>query len=338
MKKTLLALTLLLPLAVACGKSNTAETEMKLPTPVVSPTPIVINIAALTGSPTATETPTLEYTIEDLKGTGLILTGDDTVPESAVEGEAVEPGDELFTKDNSEMTLSLNDNTMIHMAANSHIKVTDLTSNTTNGFSSHIELLLGSILSEVEKLNESQSSFEIASGGVVCGVRGTGFEVQKQGDYVGTKTYHGTVEMKKDGVTQLVKENEHSTFNLKNSSFMPLRHLSQAEKKHYQTWIKTKNRVQKKRAARIAGGNPPQHRPAKVLGKKAENKKGHQPGAKLKQQQALHAAMKHNKASHPRPMNKPMVRRPMRPANTRPQPKNQNRPRLHPRQKKKKIN
>jgi hypothetical protein len=48
MKKTLLALTLLLPLAVACGKSNTAETEMKLPTPVVSPTPIVINTTAFT--------------------------------------------------------------------------------------------------------------------------------------------------------------------------------------------------------------------------------------------------------------------------------------------------
>jgi len=338
MKKTLLALTLLLPLAVACGKSNTAETEMKLPTPVVSPTPIVINTAALTGSPTATETPTLEYTVEDLKGTGLILTSDETVPESVVEGEAVEPGDELFTKDNSEMTLSLNDNTMVHLAANSHIKVTDLTPNATNGFNSHIELLLGSDLSEVEKLNESQSSFEIAAGGVVCGVRGTGFEVQKQGDYVGTKTYHGTVEMKKDGVTQLVKENEHSTFNLKNSRFMPKRHLSPAEKKHYQTWIKTKNRVQKKRAARIAGGTTPQRRPLqRVHGKKVENRQGHLPGAKLKHQQAHHADIKNKQTSHPRPMNK-LVKRPARQANTRPQPKKQNPPRLQPRPKKKKIN
>src|ERR1700677_423764 len=116
MKKTLLALIFLLPIAVACSKSHLAENEMELPTPVVSPTPIVVTASLTAAVPTPTDTPTLDYTIEDIKGTGLILTGDDTIPESAVEGESVEPGDELFTKDNSEMTLALNDNTMVHLS------------------------------------------------------------------------------------------------------------------------------------------------------------------------------------------------------------------------------
>ncbi len=311
MKKTLLALTLLLPIAIACSKSNPTETEMKLPTPVVSPTPIVAASASLIAIPTPTDTPALDYTIEDIKGTGLILTGDDTIPESVVEGESVEPGDELFTKDNSEMTLALNDNTLIHLSANSQVKVTDLTPNTTQGFSSRIQLLLGTILSEVEKLNESQSSFEIEAGGVVCGVRGTGFEVKKQGDFIGTKTYHGAVEMKKNGITQLVKENEHSTFNLKNSNFLPKRHLSQTEKKHYQNWVKTKKMVQKKRAARINGGIAP-HRPhQKSQSATAEMNETHRSGKKLKtRQHAAHAANpKRNQAAHS--IAKPQVRKPI---------------------------
>jgi len=315
---------------------------MELPTPVVSPTPIVVASSLTSTVPTPTDTPALDYTIEDIKGTGLILTGDDTIPESAVEGESVEPGDELITKDYSEMTLALNDNTMVHLSANSQIKVTDLTPNATQGFSSRIELILGNILSEVEKLNESKSSFEIEAGGVVCAVRGTGFEVQKQGDYIGTKTYHGAVEMQKDGQTQVVKENEHSTFNLKNASFLPKRHLSPAEKSHYQNWVKTKKMVQKKRSARINGGIAP-HRPhQKGLSSKAGIAGNHEGAEKLKAKpHAVHPTkVKHNQtARHPAKtqVRKPMTRKPQqRPAVKRNPPQKQ-RPRKNQPKKKRKA-
>src|SRR6202034_543435 len=161
MKKLLIALTFLLPLT-ACYKMKPTEVEMQIPTPVptatavvsISPTPTIG-----TPSPTATSPPVLEYTIEDIKGTGLIIPSGSTIPESAGEGETVEPGDELITKDDSEMTIALNDNTLAHIAANSQVTVTNLTPNDTGrGFSSKIELLLGNILSEVEKLDESKSS------------------------------------------------------------------------------------------------------------------------------------------------------------------------------------
>jgi hypothetical protein len=286
MKKLVLALFLLLPFAFACN--NHKEVEMALPTPIPTATPIVTITPTVvdTPPPTATATPSLEYSIEDIKGTVLILLVDTTVPESAVEGESVQVGDELITKENSEMTLALNDNTMVHISADSQVRVADLAPNTSQGFTSRIELLLGNILSEVEKLNESKSSFEIEAGGVVCAVRGTAFEVQKQGDNVSTSTFHGNVEMEKDGHKQLVPAFEHSTFSLKNSRFLAQRDLKRSEIKHYRAWVKAKAVIQRKRAARINGGRMPQNHPVqKIQTHRAGNIGNHRPSAKPRAQQ-----------------------------------------------------
>ncbi len=256
MKKLLILITLLLVLAALTFKRSPkpVSTEMALPTPVATP---ILAAASPTTSLALVFTPTpestvLEYSIEDIKGTALIMPFDSTVPETAEEGESVEAGDSVITKDNSEMTLALNNNTLVHIGANSQVKVADLTPNTTHGFTSRLELLLGNVLSEVEKLNESKSSFEIDAGGVVCGVRGTGFEVQKQDDNVVTNTFHGIVEMKKNGQVQKVTANQHSTFSLKKSGFLPQRSLNLSEKKHYQTWSRIKTIVQQKRQNRLS--------------------------------------------------------------------------------------
>lgn len=301
MKKLVLSLILLLPFAFACN--NHKEVEMALPTPIPTATPIVTitPTTVYTPQPTATATPSLEYSIEDIKGTGLILLVDTTMPESAAEGESVQVGDELITKGNSEMTLSLNDNTMVHIAADSQVRVADLAPNTSQGFTSRIELLLGNILSEVEKLNESKSSFEIEAGGVVCGVRGTAFEVQKQGDVVSTSTFHGNVEMEKDGHTQSVPSFEHSTYSLKNARFSAQRDLKPSEIKRYRTWVKAKAVIQRKRAARIGGGRMPQNHPAqRAQHQRAGNTGNHHPAAKLRaQQHTQHPAQtRHNHAAH----------------------------------------
>src|SRR5665213_925317 len=300
MKKLVLALVFLLPFALACN--NHKEEEMPLPTPIPTATPIVTITPTTvnTPQPTATATPSLEYSIEDIKGTGLILLVDTTVPESAVEGESVQVGDELITKDNSEITLALNDNTMVHIAANSQVRVADLAPNTTQGFSSRIELLLGNILSEVEKLNESKSSFEIEAGGVVCAVRGTAFEVQKQGDVVSASTFHGNVEMEKDGHSQNVPAFEHSTFSLKNACFSAQRDLKPSEIKRYHAWVKAKAVIQNKRAARIGGRMPQNHPVQKMQSQRTGNTGIHSPGSKLRPgQHNQHSAQaRSNQAAH----------------------------------------
>jgi hypothetical protein len=298
MKKMVLALILLLPLLWGCHKSKPAEVEMELPTPLPEPTVLVAAsptalTAVASSAPTAEAAP-FGYTIEDIKGTGLIIPSGSTVPESAAEGESVETDDQLITKDDSEMTVALNDNTMIHIPADSRIKVVSLTPNSSQGFSSRIELLLGSVLSEVEKLSESKSSFEIEAGGVVCAVRGTAFEVLKQGNYIGTKTYHGTVEMQKGSQVEQVKENEHSTFALGKSSFLPQRRLTAAEQKHYQSWLSTKKAVQAKRENRITGGAKPVHRPAK----KAPHSVNHK-AQNIRKRKPVHAAKPVRHPGHP---------------------------------------
>jgi hypothetical protein len=154
MKKLLILITLLLILAALTFKRSPkpVATEMVLPTPIATPTLIAASSPTTTLALVLTPTPeptVLEYSIEDIKGTALIMPFDSTVPETAAEGESVEAGDEVITKDNSEMTLALNDNTLVHVEANSRVKVANLTPNATHGFASRLELLLGNVLSEV---------------------------------------------------------------------------------------------------------------------------------------------------------------------------------------------
>jgi len=305
MKKLIWLLVLIVPISLSCKKKS-AEVEMKLPTPIPTSTPIALSPTAVTTEePTPTTTPSLQYSIEDIKGTALIIPAGSTIPETAEEGEAVETGDNLLTKEDSEITLALNDNTLIHIPADSQIRVVDLSPNTIHGFSSRIELILGNILSEVEKLNESKSSFEIEAGGVVCGVRGTAFEVQNRDGNVSTSTYHGVVVMKKGAHIQTVRTNDHSTFSLKQTHFLPQRSLTLAEKKRYKVWQKTKTAVQQKRAIRMNNGVPPA--PVKktppLMNKRPTKIVKHKPLAKPR---PFHAAItpggKNKKAVNSRPL------------------------------------
>src|SRR5271155_5481362 len=109
MKKLFLVLAILSTLHLAC-KGKSAEVEMKLPTPIPIPTPTMSlsPVVVTPAEPTPTTTPSLQYSIEDIKGTALIIPSGSTIPETAAEGEAVETGDNLLTKEDSEITLALN--------------------------------------------------------------------------------------------------------------------------------------------------------------------------------------------------------------------------------------
>ncbi len=254
MPKQLFTLLFLIGLsAFACSKKQ-ADVEMQLPTSIPTVTPVISVTATETSSspvPTPTETPEpMAYIIEDLKGTVYIIQRGSTELEAAELEEAVEAGDEIITKKNSEVSLTLNSMTMIHLSADSSVKISELKPNGPKGFTSRLKLILGKVLSEVEKLGGSGSVFEVEAGGVICGVRGTSFEVQTQKDTVSASTFSGVIEMKKDKKRQLVKANQRSAFSKKKKIFLAQRALNKAEKNRYKGWLKQKAVIGKKRLER----------------------------------------------------------------------------------------
>ena len=213
-------------------------------TPISSPINIDLSMESL---PTATPSPEpLEYVAEDLEGTVLLKSDSASQPETLEEDETLVEGDEIITQADSQTTLTLDENTMVHLGPNSDIKISQLKRNDSKGFLSHLLLQGGKILSEVEKLSESHSSFEVESNGVVCGVRGTAFEVLTEGHNVQTSTFHGIVAMKKGTQVQLVEMNQHGTFSLKKNGFLTRRVLNASEHSHYQSWLNQKTTALRK--------------------------------------------------------------------------------------------
>ena len=244
----LLALSLA---AYSCSKKEEAQPHptptgvlVEIPFPEISPTPGTPT-SALTQAAAAEPTP-MEYVLEDLRGTVMILSQGETQSEPAQEEETIDQGDEIITKEGAEASLTLNENTMFHLSSNSDIKIAQLESHGAEGFISRIELTAGKILSEVEKLQESDSTYEVESGGVVCGVRGTAFQVQTEGAEVQTDTFHGVVEMKKNSLVQRIESNQRSSFSLKSNGFLKQRALNRAERESYQAWLPKRTLVSRK--------------------------------------------------------------------------------------------
>jgi hypothetical protein len=251
----ILGLILSMAFPMACSQKQPADIEISLETPTVSTTPLAQAAApptVLAQAPTPTETPEpLEYEVDDIKGNVLVLYDGETDPEPAEGDEVLEQGDELITKADSEATLTLNDITAIHVSEGTTVKISELQPNNTGGFLSRLELAGGKVLSEVEELDQAHSSFEVDAGGVVCGVRGTSFEVLNQNGNVQTNTFHGAVEVAKENHSQLVKAGEHSAFSFKKGGFLPKRKLNAVEKKRYQSWSQKYQKVRQKRAERM---------------------------------------------------------------------------------------
>jgi hypothetical protein len=245
----------------SCSKS---QTSAKIPTPVPALTPSSANtMFELSLGPTPTETPEPpEYVIDDLQGTVLILEDGETQPVTAEEEETLGPGDEVILKAGSQASLTLDENTMFHLSENSDVKVDQLVRNDSNGFISHLKLVAGKILSEVEKLQETKSIFEVESGGVVCGVRGTAFEVQMEGGVVHTSTFQGVVLMRNGDEVRQVEANQHVAFNFKRGLFLPKRRLNPMERGRYRRWLALKPVIQRRQRQRAAfmASLPPRER------------------------------------------------------------------------------
>jgi hypothetical protein len=193
----------------------------------------------------------VEYVIEDIKGSSVqVLEENSKTWDNAQEGQTLESGDEIKVGDNSETTLTMQSDTQVHLSANSDLKVGQIEPNTTNGFFSHLVVLAGVILSDVKKnLLESHSSFEIEANGVVCGVRGTAFEVSNVNGNVVTATHEGSVETISGGQSHYVTAGSASTF--RGGRYQGIRQLRPAEMNRFKQWRSVRARIGAKRMQRI---------------------------------------------------------------------------------------
>jgi hypothetical protein len=193
----------------------------------------------------------VEYVIEDMKGSNIqVLEENSKTWDPAQEGQVLETGDEIRVGDNSEATLTMQSDTQVHLSADSDLKVGVIEPNSTNGFLSHLVVMAGVILSDVKKnLLESHSSFEIEANGVVCGVRGTAFEVSNINGNVVTATHEGKVETVFGGESHFVTEGSAASFN--GGRYQGLRQLRADEINRFQQWRSVRSRIRLKHMQRI---------------------------------------------------------------------------------------
>jgi hypothetical protein len=192
----------------------------------------------------------VEYTIEDIQGTVQVLEDGSKDWEPAEEGQVLEGGDEVKTGDNSEASLTMQSETSVHLGTDTDMKVDQIKPNETGGFLSQLQVLAGSILADVKKhLEESHSSFEIESNGVVCGVRGTAFELTAEGDTAQIATHEGSVAVGSGNETHLVEAGNFSKFQ--KGKFLLQRKLDQKEIERFQKWRALRQRIFKRRLQRL---------------------------------------------------------------------------------------
>jgi hypothetical protein len=189
------------------------------------------------------------YFIDDIQGEGnvQILKEGDKDWQKAKIGTRLEEGDRILAGDDTEVVLSLKSETLIHLDEDTEMTVTRLAENPSDGFLSRLKLLTGSLLSDVKKnLGESRSSFEVEAGGVVCGVRGTVFEVSANGDQIETSTDEGIVQVDTSKGSQQVKAGD--TCSAARGRSPSLFTSSEQTKARFQSWKHIRDRLRKNRA------------------------------------------------------------------------------------------
>jgi ferric-dicitrate binding protein FerR (iron transport regulator) len=214
---------------------------------------VLISFSMIWGPAFASEgTPEeLEYLIEDIQGPHVeVLADGQSKWESAQEGQVLEAGDEIKVGEGSEATLMLRSEASVQLIGESSLKVERVEIAGPSGFFSRLRLSAGRLLADVKKnLKGSHSVFEIESNGVVCGVRGTVFEVSSQGEGVQTATHEGEVEVTGLGESRRVKAGHLSMFKAR--KFQMLRRLDRLESQRFHKWKDARGKILQKRLQRI---------------------------------------------------------------------------------------
>lgn len=195
----------------------------------------------------------IEYVIEDVQGPNVqVMEEGQGQWEPAQEGQVLESGDEIRTGAGSQANLMMQSETSVHLNELTDMKVDQIASNPDGGFLSRLKVLAGMVLADVKKnLQESHSSFEVESNGVICGVRGTAFEVNAQTD--GTAqilTHEGKVEVANGGETHMVTAGNFSSFY--RGHLRSQRVLDRMEVQRFQRWRAFRQNLYRKHSQRLA--------------------------------------------------------------------------------------
>jgi hypothetical protein len=187
------------------------------------------------------------YFIAVVQGEGnvQVLKEGETQWRKAGEGTRLEEGDRILAGDDTEVILSLQSETLIHLDEDTEMTVARLEGNNSDGFISRLRLLTGSLLCDVKKnLSQSGSKFEVDAGGVVCGVKGTVFEVASNSDPVRILTEEGEVQVKSAGGSRLVPAGD--TCWASKGRFPSLYPSSEKTKARFQAWRDIRHKILQK--------------------------------------------------------------------------------------------
>ncbi|HVM33632.1 MAG TPA: FecR family protein [bacterium] len=192
-----------------------------------------------------------QYSLEDIQGSQVqVLEKGADQWAAGEEGEILQSGDEVKVGEGSQATLMLGSDTSVQLAAGTDMTVHEIEPSPRGGFVSRLMLSAGNLLADVRKnLEESQSTFEVEAGGVVCGVRGTAFEVSAQGGEVETLTHEGTVDVKGADADHLVDAGK--AFSFRQGRFWRQRLLRREEMSRFQRWRAFRAQVFEKRRHRL---------------------------------------------------------------------------------------
>jgi len=202
------------------------------------------------GEPTPGTSTSVEYVLEDLQGNVQVREAGTSTWAKAEEGQVVEAGDQVRTGDGSQATLSLAGETNLHLGAKGDLTVEEITGNGQGGFVSRLKLLTGRFLADVKKnITANRSTFEVEANGVVCGVRGTVFEVVADPDHFDLCVHEGGVQVQEGKNPRLVKAGQVAGYRL--GRFLLLRKLDRHEGARFQEWRKLRRVVLLKRLQRL---------------------------------------------------------------------------------------
>jgi hypothetical protein len=192
------------------------------------------------------------YVVQDLKGDVMILKNGKDRSTVLQEGDEVESGDEIQVGHDGEATLTLGDDQVIRLESDTKVKLSEAEPNKDGGFLTRLQLSAGNLLAEVKHLLEKKSKFEVESGGMICGVRGTIFEVSNEDGEVGAQTHEGVVACSSgSGVEERVKAGQGATF--KNRRLLRRMALGKAGQERLAQWRQFRQVIGEMRAARKAG-------------------------------------------------------------------------------------
>jgi hypothetical protein len=126
----------------------------------------------------------------------------------------VTQGETISTADNSTAVLQSFDGSTLDIKPNTKVIINALQKPSLTDKIIKFKLLVGDLLAKVKKLTSSQSSFEVEAGGVVCGVRGTQFDMGYNPDThtVDLKVFEGSVFTDSNGKNNIFNAGQQGEF------------------------------------------------------------------------------------------------------------------------------